>query len=57
VGSSPRGAFARGPGADPRVVHALASHTRALRIVPAALGDRAGVTGAGLAAWEMVSRA
>jgi glucokinase len=36
------------------VRHALASHTRALRIVPAALGNRAGVTGAGLAAWELL---
>ncbi len=32
--------------------HALASHVRGLRIVPASLGDRAGVVGAGLAAWE-----
>jgi glucokinase len=37
--------------------HALESHTRALRIVPAALGNRAGVTGAGLAAWERASPA
>jgi glucokinase len=32
--------------------HAQPSHTRNLRIVPAALGIRAGVTGAGLFAWE-----
>jgi glucokinase len=32
--------------------YAQPSHTRALRIVPAALGNRAGVTGAGLFAWE-----
>jgi glucokinase len=32
--------------------YAQPSHTRQLRIVPAALGNRAGVTGAGLFAWE-----
>lgn len=32
--------------------YAQPSHTRALRIVPAALGNRAGVVGAGLFAWE-----
>lgn len=32
--------------------HAQPSHTRALQIVPARLGNRAGVTGAGLFAWE-----
>lgn len=32
--------------------YALPSHTRELRIVPAALGNSAGVTGAGLFAWE-----
>ncbi len=32
--------------------HALASHTRLLRILPAALGERAGVVGAGFAARE-----
>jgi glucokinase len=30
----------------------LASHRRALRIVPAALGEQAGVIGAGLGAWQ-----
>lgn len=34
--------------------YALASHRRGLRLVPAALGDRAGVIGAGLLAWERV---
>ncbi len=33
--------------------HALASHARDLRVVPAALGERAGVVGAGLAALEV----
>jgi glucokinase len=33
----------------------LPSHARGLRIVPAALGDRAGVVGAGLLAWERAS--
>lgn len=32
--------------------YAQPSHVRALRIVPAALGNRAGVVGAGLLAWE-----
>jgi glucokinase len=32
--------------------YALASHRRGLRIVSAKLGERAGVVGAGLAAWE-----
>jgi len=32
--------------------YALESHRAALRIVPAALGDRAGTVGAGLMAWE-----
>lgn len=32
--------------------YALASHREGLRVVPAALGERAGVTGAGLLAWE-----
>ena len=32
--------------------YALASHRRGLRVVPAALGDRAGVAGAGLLAWD-----
>src|SRR4030067_1158415 len=32
--------------------YALASHRRSLEIVPAALGERAGVVGAGLLAWE-----
>ena len=32
--------------------YALASHRRGLRLVKAALGERAGVVGAGLAAWE-----
>jgi len=32
--------------------YALESHRRGLRIVPAALGDRAGAVGAGLLAWE-----
>ena len=32
--------------------YALASHRVALRIVPAALGERAGTVGAGLMAWE-----
>lgn len=31
----------------------LASHRKHLRIVPATLGERAGVIGAGLAAWQM----
>jgi glucokinase len=34
--------------------YALGSHGRRVRIVGAALGERAGVVGAGLAAWEMV---
>jgi glucokinase len=33
--------------------YALASHRRGLRVVPAALGERAGVTGAGIAGWEV----
>ena len=33
--------------------YALESHCRRVRIVGAALGERAGVVGAGLAAWEM----
>jgi glucokinase len=32
--------------------YALASHRAALRVVPAALGERAGTVGAGLMAWE-----
>lgn len=32
--------------------YAQPSHTRSLRIVPAALGNRAGIIGAGLLAWE-----
>lgn len=32
--------------------YAQPSHTNALRIVPAALGNRAGITGAGLLAWQ-----
>ena len=32
--------------------YALASHRRSLRILPAALGERAGTVGAGLVAWE-----
>lgn len=32
--------------------YALASHRHALRLVPAALGERAGTVGAGLLAWE-----
>ncbi len=32
--------------------YAQPSHTNALRIVPAALGNRAGITGAGLIAWR-----
>jgi glucokinase len=32
--------------------YALESHRRALRLVPAALGERAGTVGAGLMAWE-----
>jgi glucokinase len=32
--------------------HVLASHRRRTRIVPAALGERAGVVGAGLLAWD-----
>jgi glucokinase len=35
--------------------YALASHRRALRIVPAALGTRAGVVGAGLMAWKALA--
>ncbi len=34
--------------------YALASHSRGLRILPAALGEGAGVIGAGLAAWSAV---
>lgn len=34
------------------VRHALPSHVRGLRVVPATLGNRAGVVGAGLLAWE-----
>jgi len=34
--------------------YALASHRAGLRVVPAALGERAGVIGAGLLAWESV---
>uniref|UniRef100_A0A832MLR1 ROK family protein n=1 Tax=Eiseniibacteriota bacterium TaxID=2212470 RepID=A0A832MLR1_UNCEI len=37
--------------------YALASHRLGLRVVPAALGERAGVTGAGLAAWDLLARA
>ena len=36
--------------------YAQPSHVRTLRIVPAALGNRAGVVGAGLMAWERVRR-
>jgi glucokinase len=32
--------------------HALASHVERVTLVPAALGERAGVVGAGLAAWD-----
>jgi glucokinase len=32
--------------------HALASHRRGLQVVPAAFGERAGVLGAGLLAWD-----
>jgi glucokinase len=32
--------------------YALATHRQGLRVVPAALGERAGVVGAGLLAWE-----
>ncbi len=32
--------------------YAMASHREGLRVVPAALGERAGVTGAGLLAWD-----
>ena len=35
--------------------YALASHLEGLRIVPAALGERAGAVGAGLMAWERAS--
>lgn len=35
--------------------HALASHRRGLRVAPAALGERAGVVGAALLAWEAAS--
>jgi glucokinase len=35
--------------------YALASHAARLRIVPAALGERAGVVGAGLMAWERLA--
>ena len=34
----------------------LASHRRGLRIVPATLGEQAGVIGAGLAAWQLRTR-
>lgn len=34
----------------------LASHRKQLRIVPATLGERAGVIGAGLAAWQLHTR-
>lgn len=34
----------------------LASHRRGLRIVPATLGEQAGVIGAGLAAWQLRAR-
>jgi glucokinase len=34
--------------------YALASHRRGLRVVAARLGERAGVVGAGLAAWESI---
>lgn len=37
--------------------YAQPSHTRALRVVPAALGNRAGVVGAGLFAWERAAAA
>jgi len=33
--------------------YALESHARHLRVVPAALGGRAGTVGAGLAAWDL----
>jgi glucokinase len=32
--------------------YALASHRAGLKLVPAALGERAGVIGAGLLAWQ-----
>jgi glucokinase len=34
------------------VRYTLASHRRNLRVVPAALGEQAGVIGAGLEAWQ-----
>lgn len=37
--------------------YALASHRRGLRVMAARLGERAGVVGAGLAAWESVPAA
>jgi len=37
--------------------YALASHRRGLRLVPAAMGERAGVAGAGLLAWRAATRA
>jgi glucokinase len=36
--------------------YALASHAKGLRIEPAALGERAGTVGAGILAWERVTR-
>jgi glucokinase len=33
--------------------YALASHRKHVRVVPAALGERAGVIGAGLQAWQV----
>jgi glucokinase len=41
-----------GPVRDAIARYAQPSHTRGLRIVPAVLGNRAGVVGAGLMAWE-----
>jgi glucokinase len=37
--------------------YTLSSHGRRLAVVPAALGERAGVIGAGLLAWERADRA
>jgi len=37
--------------------HALESHRRGLRLVPAQLGERAGLVGAALAAWDAAGRA
>ena len=45
-----------GPLRERARAYTLASHWRSLRIVPAALGEQAGVIGAGLQAWQALDR-